>query len=50
VAHPVAGAGVERTIGFFVERPDLRQLEVILAPIPGDPRLRSGCSTLRAVS
>ncbi len=37
VAHPVAGAGVEGTIGFFVERPDLRQLEVILAPIPGDP-------------
>jgi diguanylate cyclase (GGDEF)-like protein len=38
VVHPVEGGrGGERTIGFFVERPDLRELEAILATVPSDP-------------
>jgi diguanylate cyclase (GGDEF)-like protein len=38
VVHPVEGSrGGERTIGFFVERPDLRELEAILATLPSDP-------------
>ena len=38
VVHPVESAGGgERTIGFFVERPDLRELEAILATLPSDP-------------
>ena len=38
VVHPVESAGEgERPIGFFVERPDLRELEAILATLPSDP-------------
>ncbi len=38
VVHPVESAGGGgRTIGFFVERPDLRELEEILATLPSDP-------------
>jgi HAMP domain-containing protein len=38
VVHPVQGSrGGERRIGFFVERPDLRELEAILATVPSDP-------------
>ncbi len=36
VAYPVEGAG-QRTIGYFVERPDLRELEGILATAATDP-------------
>ena len=38
VVHPVEGSGGGgRPIGFFVERPDLRELEGILATLPNDP-------------
>jgi len=37
-AHPVERAAARGgAIGFFVERPDLRELEGILATVPGDP-------------
>jgi diguanylate cyclase (GGDEF)-like protein len=38
VVHPVESAGEGgRPIGFFVERPNLRELEAILATLPSDP-------------
>jgi diguanylate cyclase (GGDEF)-like protein len=38
VVHPVEGAAEGgRPIGFFVERPDLRELEAVLATLPSDP-------------